>query len=70
MRQTMKRHDTDALSLLFGALFSVVGLVLLSGDPSRGSVSLAWAGPVAAIAVGLLVILAMARSRDRAQGDY
>ena len=65
----MKRHDTDALSLLFGALFTVVGLVLLSGDPSRGSVSFAWAGPVAAIAVGLLVILAMARARDGAQSD-
>ena len=65
----MKRHDTDALSLLFGALFAVVGLVLLGGDSSRGSVSLAWAGPVAAIAVGLLVVLAVGRPRERAQAD-
>lgn len=60
----MDRHALDPLSLLFGLLFSVVGLVLLTGDPARGSISLAWAGPAAAIGVGLLVVLAARPRRE------
>lgn len=64
----MRHHDLDALSLLFGLLFTVVGLVLLGGDPAHGSVSFAWAGPGAAIAVALLVVLAV-RPRHSTPGD-
>lgn len=55
----MRRHDFDPVSLLFGLLFTAVGLVLLSGDAVRGSVSLTWAGPAVAVGLGLLVILAV-----------
>jgi len=55
----MRRHDLDPVSLAFGLLFTAVGLVLLSGDAVRGSVSLTWAGPAVAVGVGLLVILAV-----------
>ena len=54
----MKRHPSDPISLLFGALFTGVGLVLLGGDPRGGSLSLAWVGPAVAIAVAVLVVLA------------
>lgn len=60
----MDRHELDPLSLLFGLLFAGVGLLLLTGDPARGSISLAWAGPVTAIGIGLLVVLAVRPRRD------
>ncbi len=60
----MDRHELDPLSLIFGLLFVPIGLVLLTGDPVRGSMSLAWAGPVVAIGIGLLVVLAVRPRRD------
>lgn len=55
----MERHDVDPVSLLFGLLFAASGLALLTGDPTRGTVWLGWAGPAVAIGLGLLVILAV-----------
>jgi hypothetical protein len=52
----MGRHPADFVSLAFGLLFAAVGLVLLSGD--RGALSLAWVGPLTAIALGGLLFLA------------
>jgi cytochrome c-type biogenesis protein CcmH/NrfF len=62
----MRHHDLDALSLVCGLLFTTVGLALLSGDPARGTMSLAWAGPVVAIGVGILVVLAARPRREKA----
>jgi cytochrome c-type biogenesis protein CcmH/NrfF len=62
----MRHHDLDALSLVCGLLFTAVGLALLSGDPARGTMSLAWAGPVVAIGVGILVVLAARPRREKA----
>jgi hypothetical protein len=62
----MRRHDLDGFSLVFGLLFTAIGLVLLSGDPARGTMSLPWAGPIAAIAVGLVVVLAARPRREAA----
>ncbi len=62
----MRRHDFDGLSLAFGLVFTAVGLVLLSGDPAHGTISLAWAGPIVAIGVGLLVVLAARPRREHA----
>lgn len=61
----MRHHDLDALSLVFGLLFTAVGLALLSGDPARGTMSLAWAGPVVTIGVGILVVLAARPRREK-----
>jgi len=61
----MERHPADFLSLAFGLLFAAIGLVLLSGD--RGALSLAWVGPLTAIVLGGLLVLA-ARS-NRADPD-
>jgi hypothetical protein len=60
----MQRHDPDAIALLFGAAFTIAGLLLLGGDPSRGSVSLAWVAPVAAIAVAVIIVLAVRGAGD------
>ena len=62
----MRHHDLDALSLVCGLLFTAVGRALLSGDPARGTMSLAWAGPVVAIGVGILVVLAARPRREKA----
>ncbi len=63
----MRRHDLDLLSLLVGLLFAGVGLMLLGGSPVRGSVSLAWVGPVVAIGLGVLVIVAVRPRRETVQ---
>ena len=52
----MTRHPADLLSLAFGLLFAALGLVLLSGG--AGALSLAWLGPLVAVALGGLLILA------------
>jgi len=62
----MSRHPTDYLSLIFGTIFAAVGLVLLAG--TDGALSLSWIAPLAAIALGGLLIVA-ARSSHPAADD-
>jgi uncharacterized membrane protein YbhN (UPF0104 family) len=52
----VSRHPADFLSLAFGLLFSAIGLVLLSGGFE--ALSLEWVAPLAAIALGGILILA------------
>lgn len=59
----MERHPANLFSLLFGLFFTVVGLVLLSGGVE--AVSMAWAGPLVAIGLGGLLLLAARSSRSR-----
>ncbi len=60
----MTRHRADFLSLTFGLLFAAIGLVLLSGDTD--AVSLRWVGPLTAIALGALLVLAARSTRPPA----
>lgn len=62
----MSRHHADFLSLASGLLFVAIGLVLLSGG--TGALSLGWVGPLTAIALGALLVLA-ARSSRPAPGE-
>lgn len=62
----MTRHSADLLSLFFGLLFAAIGLVLLSGG--AGALSLAWVGPLVAVALGVVLVLA-ARSAHPSDGD-
>jgi hypothetical protein len=64
---TMPRHSADLLSLTFGLLFAAVGLVLLSG--SSGALSLAWVGPLTAIALGALLFVAARSTRTAPDED-
>jgi hypothetical protein len=57
----MTRHPTDYLSLAFGLAFVACGLVLLSGG--SGALSLEWVGPMAAIGIGALLLLAGRQGR-------
>ena len=50
----MKRHPFDALSFIFGALFLLVGLLVLAGDATR--LFSAWIAPAVIIGLGLLLL--------------
>jgi hypothetical protein len=57
----MKRHPLDAVSLVFGALFALIGLAFaISPDAVTGD-NLGWVVPIPLIVIGLLVIAASAR---------
>ena len=60
----MTRHAPDLLSLTFGLVFSALGLLLAFGDVSR--ISLEWVAPLAAIALGVVVVLAARPTRSEA----
>jgi len=52
----MARHPVDLLSFSAGVLVLALGLLLLTGG--LGGLRLEWAGPVAAIGLGVLIVLA------------
>ncbi|MES2210471.1 MAG: hypothetical protein V4515_09845 [Chloroflexota bacterium] len=54
----MRRHDFDALSFISGLLFAAAGLVLLGGGAVRDGLALPWAGPIVAIGVAALIVIA------------
>jgi hypothetical protein len=54
----MPRHDFDALSFLFGLLFTLVGLVLVGGGAISEGLALPWAGPLVAVGLAILMVIA------------
>jgi cytochrome c-type biogenesis protein CcmH/NrfF len=62
----MHRHRLDAVSLVFGLLFAGVGLLLLGGGPALvDRLQMAWVGPLVAIGLGVLILVAARRERAR-----
>lgn len=61
----MRRHDFDALSFAFGLLFAGAGLVLVGGSAIRDGLLIPWAGPLVAIGLAVLIVVA-ARPRPEA----
>ncbi|HLE89052.1 MAG TPA: hypothetical protein VI733_03250 [Candidatus Limnocylindria bacterium] len=59
----MARHQVDLLSFGFGLLILAVGLLLLTGG--LDGLHLEWAGPIVAIALGVLIVLAARANRAR-----
>ena len=57
----MTRHPLDLLSLAFGLLFAIVGVLLLSGGID--ALALEWLAPLVAIAIGGVLILAARPTR-------
>jgi hypothetical protein len=57
----MRRHPLDGVSLLFGALFALVGLAFAVSPTSVTAANLGWIVPIPLIAVGLVVVVASAR---------
>jgi len=54
----MRRHEFDALSFVFGLLFVAAGLLLLGGSAVRDGLSLPLAGPIVAIGLGVVIVIA------------
>lgn len=52
----MTRHAFDALSFAFGVIILIAGVMLLSGRPSTDP--LEWVGPVAAVGLGVVILVA------------
>ena len=52
----MTRHPADLLSLLAGLAVLGLGLLLLSGG--IGDLPMEWVGPVVAIGLGVLIVVA------------
>ena len=61
----MRRHDFDALSFIFGLLLAVAGLALLGGSAVRDGLSIPWTGPVVAMGLAVLIVVA---ARPRTEG--
>jgi hypothetical protein len=62
----MTRHAPDLVSLSFGTLFTVIGIVLLLGQ--LDGIRLDWILPAATVVLGVLLIV-LARSIGRERSD-
>ena len=66
----MSRHPLDLLSLVFGMLFAVVGPLLLGGGPALvDNVPTAWGGPIVAIGLGVILVVAARPQRESSDDD-
>ena len=66
----MEQHRLDALSLVFGVIFAAAGLLLLGGGPTLvDTLPMAWVGPIVAIGLGVILVIAARPERDKPAGD-
>ncbi len=63
----MFRHSTDVVSLAFGLLFAVIGVVL--AVERLEAVSLAWVAPVTAIVLGVVLVVAARPTRASVEDE-
>lgn len=63
----MKRHPFDTLSFIFGALFLLVGLLVLAGDATQ--MLSAWLAPAVIIGLGMLLLFVGWQSTRTSDGD-
>jgi hypothetical protein len=57
----MKRHLLDPFSLVFGALFTTIGLTFLISRVDIGTLHLRWVWPLPLIVLGAVIIFLAAR---------
>lgn len=63
----MNRHDFDGLSLLFGAVFAIVGVMALASPQAPFAwIDVRWVPPLVAVAAGLWLL---STTRRRRSGD-
>ena len=62
----MGPHRFDSLSFVFGALFVILGLLLLNGGAD--GLPMQWAGPLVAVLLGVVILVA-ARPRRPSESD-
>jgi hypothetical protein len=53
----LKRHGLDPISLVFGLLFSLVGLSFVGGNRSAADLSTVWLWAPPVLALGILAVL-------------
>jgi hypothetical protein len=63
----MTRHAFDAVSFTFGVIILIGGVMLLSGRPNTDA--LEWVGPLAAIALGVVILIATLPRRRATTDD-
>ena len=59
----MTRHPIDPFSLVFGALFLIMGVAFLVSRVDVWSAHLAWVWPIPLIAIGGLIVFLAVRPR-------
>lgn len=63
----MTRHAFDAVSFAFGVIFLIAGVMLFSGKPNTDA--LEWVGPVTAIGLGVVILVATVPRRRQEADD-
>ena len=58
----MNQHRFDLLSFIFGSLFVVAGLLLLTGGID--GLEMRWVGPLVAVLLGLVILVAVRPRRS------
>ncbi|MEP7082158.1 MAG: hypothetical protein ABI841_04175 [Chloroflexota bacterium] len=61
----MNQHRFDPLSFVFGALFVMVGLLLLGGGAD--GLPMQWVGPLVAVLLGVVILFAARPRRPPAE---
>ena len=65
----MERHRFDSLSFVFGAALAGIGLLLIAGVGEE-VVTGSWIGPLVAILIGVILVIAAPRpARSEAPSD-
>jgi hypothetical protein len=65
----VNRHDFDPISAVFGLLFAILGFRFLSGEVTLASLDLSWLWPLAAVALGLALLITARRPDAPANRD-
>ena len=60
----MQRHSLDALSLVFGLLFTAVAAVGLTDQLTLTVIDVRWIGPVLLVAIGVALVVTAGRNRN------
>jgi hypothetical protein len=57
----MRTHPFDAVSFVFGAIFTAVGLLAVTGIATISLLDLRWLAPAVLVLIGLVLVVSAAR---------
>jgi cytochrome c-type biogenesis protein CcmH/NrfF len=60
----MKKHELDPFSLVFGAIFAVLGVAFLAARPDVSTWPGGWAWPIPILVLGGMIIVLAALRRN------
>jgi drug/metabolite transporter superfamily protein YnfA len=60
----VRTHPFDAVSFVFGAVFTAVAVVVLSDVATITLLDLRWIGPAALVLIGVVLVVTAARRDD------